>query len=138
MRSVGDRTNIVGQKTLQHRTTARTIHEVSFLRGGYETIYAYSGHHHIFYISSLSGPPKKTKISDFQNSLFSGIFLNLFLWKISDEKINFYFLKMCPIFVGSLHNFGTARNVTCYIEKVMNMWFHAQLAPKILNGIYIY
>ena len=50
-----------------------------------------------------------------------------------------YFLKICPIFVVSVHNFGRDDNDTIYWKKCYfspeNMKFHVQGAQKILKCI---
>ena len=49
-----------------------------------------------------------------------------------------YFLKMFPIFVGSVHDFGWT--MTLFSEKILisnrlHKWFDVQLDQKILDGI---
>ena len=43
---------------------------------------------------------------------------------------------MCPIFVGSVHNFSRSKNDKWKNAYFKYMWFHVQLAHKILSGIY--
>ena len=58
----------------------------------------------------------------------------IFLWRIFDQLLPmkflifkvFYFLKMCPFFVSSVHNFSWSDSVS---------WFDAQLDQKIYDGI---
>ena len=49
-----------------------------------------------------------------------------------------YFLKMCPIFVGSVHNFGKSDDDIIYYKNAsiqcMHLWFQTQLAQKNLYG----
>ena len=43
---------------------------------------------------------------------------------------------MSPIFVGSVHNFSRSKNDKWKNAYFKYMWFHVQLAHKILSGIY--
>ena len=58
-------------------------------------------------------------------------FIHDFFWKLWFLKYILYFLKMCLIFGGSVHNFG---NIIYWKNAYFHKWYHAQLEQKILDG----
>ena len=102
---------------------------------GHETMYASSGNKHFFTKSchrqtyqNYEQPPQTSQNSYFQSHFsvlkIGRIFPNFFFMKniwlgdqlLSKNVLNIlifkrlYFLKLCPIFVGSVHNFGKSDN----------------------------
>ena len=47
-----------------------------------------------------------------------------------------YLLKMCPILVSSVHNFGRSDDDIIQWKNAYFPWFDAQLDQQILDGIY--
>ena len=73
------------------------VHPRFFDQVGHETMYASSGNKHFFAKSC------QTKIMSRAYKKWAQ-FLKILIFKV------LYFLKLCPIFVGSVHNFGRSDN----------------------------
>ena len=109
-----------------------------FVQVGHQTTYAYIGNKHFFsksfhhqtYQNYEQSPQRLQNLyfqSNFSASKIKRIFLNFFFceeyltrrstfisemfWKLLIFTV-LCFLKMCPIFVGSIHNFGKFNNDT--------------------------
>ena len=87
-------------KELLNRVRPRFFDQV-----GHETMYVSSGNKHFFTKSchhqtyqNYEQPPRTSQNSYFQSHFT--VFVKILIFKI------LYFLKLCPIFVSSVHNFG--------------------------------
>ena len=67
--------------------------------------------------------------------LWDQLLIYIFFFNFIFKTLNF--LKMSPIFVGSVHNFGRSDHdmtVKFFLFPLnMNTWFHAQLVQKIMD-----
>ena len=100
----------------------RVGHETAYASGGKNNIFTKSCHRQTY--QNYEQPPQTSQNSDFQSHFSVSKIGQIFPKKISLKNIGlgdqlliknnfeffffkyFFFLKMCPIFVGSVHNFG--------------------------------